>query len=170
MNIFNLFKSKEEIYYLTFRKAIKKNNSEKKNKNTVSNLKVNVLSVQYTIDKFIERHKEVEKEIDNSIINGDTKGFKKQSEEREDLKLKLTVLFRLKIELEKEYTNGVSLKIKELIDNGIRTDIFNYEEIKGLVSTQVPLDFKECEIFFGRLERAFSKSGRRIWDEEIKTI
>ena len=165
MNIFNIFKTKEEQYY----QKIKNINSKQVNKKiTISNLKVRVMTIQRTIDNFSDKLKSLETEFTMLIEKDDNVGLKYIFEQKEELKLKLTTLFKIHNEFKQDFIKGVTLKIKELNDNGISTDTFNYDRIKDLINTEIPSNYEKCVIFSDKISRAFWDSGRHITDEEIK--
>lgn len=165
MNIFNIFKNKEEQYY----QKIKNINSKQVNKKiTISNLKVRVMTLQRTIDNFSDKMKSLETEFTILVEKDDNVGLKYIFEQKEELKLKLTTLFKIQNEFKQDFIKGITLKIKELNDNGIPTDTFNYERIKDLINTEIPSNYEKCVIFSDKISRAFWDSGRHITDEEIK--
>ena len=165
MNIFNLFKTEEEIYYQTLKKIVVK---QVEKKITISNLKVRVMTVQRTIETFNDKMKSLEIEFYELVDKNDNIGVKNNLEQKDDLKLKLTTLFKIENEFKQDFIEGVKLKIKELIDNGITTNTFNYESIQDIVNTEIPSNFERCVIFSDRLSRAYFKGGRYITQEEIK--
>ncbi len=165
MNIFNIFKTPQEQYYLFFKKKALEISGKKI---TISNLKVRVMTVQSTIDNLTEKYKDLEKKMDDSIINNDITGVKRYKKEQEDLKLKLIVLFRILNDFKQDFIKGVSLKIKDLDNNELTTNTFNYEEIKELINTEIPSNYEKCVIFSDRISKSFWKSGRHITNEEIK--
>jgi hypothetical protein len=102
------------------------------------------------------------------VEKNDNIGVKNNLEQKGDLKLKLTALFKIENEFKQDFIKGVTLKIKELIDCGITTDTFNYESIKNIVNTEIPSNFEKCVIFSDRLSREYYKGGRYVTQEEIK--
>lgn len=165
MNIFNIFKTKEDQYYLSIKKMVLKNSGKKI---TISNLKVRVMTVQDVVKNFTEKHKILETKLDESIVNNDFIGVKRYIKEEEDLKLKLTVLFKIQNDFKQDFIKGVNLKIKNLIDDGITKDTHNYEKIKELINTGIPSNYEKCVIFSDRISSSFWNSGRHITSEEIK--
>ena len=127
MNIFNLFKTEEEIYYQTLKKIVIE---QVEKKITISNLKVRVMTVQRTIESFNNKMKSLETEFYELDDKNDNIGVKNNLEQKDDLKLKLTTLFKIENEFKQDFIDGVKLKIKELIDKGITTNTFNYESIQ----------------------------------------
>lgn len=165
MNIFNMFKTKEEQFY----QKIKNIASKQVNKKiTISNLKVRVMTVQRTINSFSDKLKSLETEFTMLVEKDDNVGLKYNFEQKEELKLKLTVLFKIQNEFKQDFIKGVTIKIKELNDNGIPTDTFNYEIIKDIVNAEIPSNYDKCVIFSDKISRTFWNSGRHIIDEEIK--
>jgi hypothetical protein len=165
MNIFNIFKTPQEQFYLFIKKKALEASGKKI---TISNLKVRVMTVQNTIDDFTEKYKDLEKKLDDSIINNDFIGVKRYTKEEEDLKLKLTALFRIRDEFKQDFIRGVNLKIKDLVDNQITTNTYYNEEIKELINTEIPSNYEKCVIFSDRLSNSFWHSGKHITKEEIK--
>lgn len=165
MNIFNIFKTQEEQYYLFMKKKALKISG---GKITISNLKVRVMTVQNVIEDFTEQYKVLEKKLDDSIINNDFIRVKRYLKEKEDLKLKLTTLFKIRNDFKQDFIKSVTLKIKDLVDNEITTNTFNYEKIKELINTEIPSNYEKCVIFSYRISSLFWNSGRLIVNEEIK--
>lgn len=164
MNIFNIFKTEEEQYYLHFKKMFSKS---VKDKITISNLKVRVMSIQKTIKILIDEMKILESELEILIEKNDNKGFKNKSEIARVLKLKLTILFKLEDEFKQDFIKGVSLKIKELIDSGITSDTFNYEKIRDLIYKDIPSDYNKCVIFSDKISGVYWTGGKHITLEKI---
>ena len=165
MNIFNIFKTQEEQYYLFLKKKALKISGKKI---TISSLKVRVMSVQNVIDNFTEQYNVLEKKLDESIINNDFVGVKRHTKDKEDLKLKLTVLFKIRDDFKQDFIKGVTLKIKDLVDNGITTNTYDYEKIEELRNTEIPSNYEKCVMFSDRISRSFWNSGKHITKEEIK--
>jgi hypothetical protein len=165
MNIFNIFKTREEQYYLFIKKKALKISG---GKITISNLKVRVMTFQNVIEDFTEQYNVLQKKLDDSIINNDFIGVKRNLKEKEDLKLKLTTLFKIRNEFKQDFIKGVTLKIKDLVDNEITTNTYNYEKIKELINNEIPSNYEKCVIFSDRISSLFWDSGRTITDEEIK--
>ena len=165
MNIFNIFKTPQEQYYLFIKKKALEISGKKI---TISNLKVRVMTVQNTIDDFTEKYKDLEKKIDDSIINNDFIGVKRYRKEQEDLKLKLTALFKIQNEFKQDFIRGVNLKVKDLVDNETNTNTYYNEKIKELINTEIPSNYEKCVIFSDRLSSSFWNSGRHVTNEEIK--
>jgi hypothetical protein len=165
MGIFNIFKTKEEKYYNNFKKIVTKQDN---NKITISNLKVRVMTVKRTIESFSDKMKSLETEFYLLVEKNDNIGVKNNLEQKEELKLKLTTLFKIQNEFKQDFIKGVSLKIKELNDNGIPKNTINYERILDLVNTEIPTNYEKCVIFSDRLSSSLFNSGRHITDEEIK--
>ncbi len=167
MKIFNIFKTKEETYYNKFKKIVTKQDNKEI---SISNLKVRVMTVQRTIDDFSDKMKSLETEFYLLVEKNDNIGVKNNLEQKEELKLKLTTLFKIQNEFKQDFIKGVTLKIKELNDNSIPTDTFNYERIKDLINTEIPSNYEKCVIFSDKISRTFWDSGRQINDEEIKNF
>lgn len=72
MNIFNIFKTQEEIYYSKFKKLGVKDNKEI----TISNLKVRVMSLQIVIEDLTKQNTELESTLNDLIKNRDDIGVK----------------------------------------------------------------------------------------------
>jgi len=166
MNIFNIFKTQEEIYYSKFKKLVGKVNKEI----TISNLKVRVMSLQIVIDDLTKQNNELESTLNDLIKNRDDVGVKNILNKKEDLKLKLTVLFKIQHECENDFIRGVTLKVKDLIENETLTAYFNHDKIHELLSTPIPSNYKQCIIFSDRMSRLFGTSGRGVTSEIIKNF
>ena len=165
MNIFNIFKTPQEQFYLFIKKKALEASGKKI---TISNLKVRVMTVQNTIDNFTEQYKNLEKKLDESIINNDFIGIKRYTKEEEDLKLKLTALFKIQNDFKLDFIRGVTLKMKDLVENEINTNTYDNEKISELLNSEIPSNYEKCVIFSDRLSSSFWNSGRHITKEEIK--
>jgi len=165
MNIFNIFKTPQEQFYLFIKKKALEACGKKI---TISNLKVRVMTFQNVIEDFTEQYNVLQKKLDDSIINNDFIGVKRNLKEKEDLKLKLTTLFKIRNEFKQDFIKGVTLKIKDLVDNEITTNTYNYEKIKELINNEIPSNYEKCVIFSDRISSLFWDSGRTITNEEIK--
>ncbi len=146
MGIFDFLKPQEEQYYLKFKKMF---TSKDRNKITISVLRVRVMTIQNVIDNLTENYHELQEEIQKSIIVNDIKLFKKNSEKRDDLKLKLTVLFRIQPELKNDFIRGATIKLKEM----------GYNEI--------PLNYEGCNRLSNQVSNEHWNLGRYISDEKI---
>ena len=81
MNIFNIFKTKEEQFY----QKIKNIASKQVNKKiTISNLKVRVMTVQRTINSFSDKLKSLETEFTMLVEKDDNVGLKYNFEQKEE--------------------------------------------------------------------------------------
>jgi len=166
MNIFNIFKTQEEIYYSKFKKLVVKDNKEI----TISNLKVRVMSLQIVIEDLTKQNNELESTLNDLIKNRDDIGVKNILNKKEDLKLKLTILFKIQHECENDFIRGVRLKVKDLIENEPLTGYFNHNKIHELLSTPIPSNYKQCVIFSDRMSGLFGTSGRHVTSEKIKNF
>lgn len=147
MGIFDFLKSQEEQYYLKFKKMFTKVD---RRKITISVLRVRVMTIQNVIDDLTENLNGLQEEIQKSINLNDIKLQKKNSEKRDDLKLKLTVLYRIQSELKNDFVKGVTIKLIEM----------GYNEI--------PLNYEGCNRLSNQVSKEHWNLGRHILDEKIE--
>jgi hypothetical protein len=167
MNIFNIFKTQEEIYYKKFKKLIIKSRDKKI---TVSNLKVRVMTIEYTVEDLIKKRNELESTYHDLVKKLDTSRLKNILKEQEDLKLKLTVLFKIQHECENDFIRAVKLKFKDLVDDETLKCYSNYEKFQQLINTHTPSNYKQWVLLSDRVSSLFSTVGRYVTSEEIKNF
>jgi seryl-tRNA synthetase len=149
MGIFDFLKPQEEQYYLKFKKMI---THEDRNRVTVLVLSTRLTTIQIVIENQTRNYNELQKEIQKVIFN-DTKLYKKYSEKSHDLKLKLTVLFRIQMELQKDFIRGATIKLKEV------------------GHSEIPINYEECKRFFDKISRdLWNKGGRKISLEKLENF
>lgn len=148
MGIFDFLKPQEEQYYLKFKKMI---THKDRNRVTVSVLRTRIMTIQIVIENLTKNYNELQEEIQKVILN-DIKLFKKYSDKSDDLKLKLTVLFRIQMESQKDFIRGATIKLKEL------------------GHSEIPINYEECKRFFDKISKENWNMGKHISDEKIENF
>lgn len=150
MGIFDFLKPQEEQYYLKFKRMITR---EDRNRVTVLVLSTRLISIGFVIDNLTKNHNEIQEEIQRVIMINDNKSFKKLSDKRNDLKLKLTVLFRIQFDLQKDFIRGATIKLKEV----------GYFDI--------PVNYPECKLFYDKISSdLWNSGGRKISLEKLENF
>lgn len=102
MSLFDFFRKKEDVYYRNAKEQLDRN--VLKEKITISNLRVRILTIEYTIKRIKES------ELDNL-----------KNKQQEDNEIKILALQKLLIEAKEAFIEGVNLKYKEIGENQIPT-------------------------------------------------
>jgi PHD/YefM family antitoxin component YafN of YafNO toxin-antitoxin module len=149
MGIFDFLKPQEEQYYLKFKKMI---THEDRNRVTVLVLSTRLMTIQIVIENQTRNYNELQEEKQKVILN-DTKLYKKYSDKSDDLKLKLTVLFRIQMELQKDFIRGATIKLKEV------------------GHSDIPVNYPECKLFYDKISTdLWNKGERKISLEKLENF
>jgi hypothetical protein len=149
MNIFNIFKTKEEQYYLSIKNMATKGDGRKI---TISSLRVRIMTIQNVIKDLSEELNVLDIKLNESIVKNEDILVKKYLNEKDDLKLKITVSFKIQNDFKQDFIKGVSLKLNNLID------------------TEIPSNYEECNTLVKGVERELWIKGRNIGTEKIENF
>lgn len=178
MSIFNFFKSAEEKYYLVIKKNLIKSDGENI---TIGILRLRVFTLIEVIKNITDSYNVNETKltdirqqnlsilIDYKLPKESINSQKLMEDKQEEIKLTLTVLFKIKHRCENDFYNAVVSKVSELRQDRTWTEYYNYEEINKFISGNIPREFDKCIIFSNKLSELFW-TYRHINDEIITDV